>query len=116
MKNSVVSIVLITLAGLSTISVASTPVTSAEAAKSLNAESEALLGVSLQAVSLLFLAKPGTLLLKDSLMQDGSWLSLQALERAGYVKNNLIAAEEGEFVQVSLTTKGQQVVEALRSP
>lgn len=113
MKTIVASAVLIFLLGLTGSTVASPPAAPANAAKSLNAQSKASLGVSIRALSYLFAAKPGTLLLKDSLVQDGSWPYLQELERAGYVRSSLMAAAEGEFVQISLTAKGRQVAGAL---
>jgi hypothetical protein len=88
----------------------------AQAAKSLNAQSKTSLGVGIRALPFLFDSEPGTFLLKDALVRDGSWSYLQDLERAGYVKANLVTSVEGQFVQIELTAKGRELQHALAGP
>ena len=88
----------------------------AEAAVSLNAQSQSSLGVSIRALQFVFAAGPGTYLLKDSLVQDGSWIHLQELERAGYIEAVSVATVEGDFVQIQLTAKGEELQHALAGP
>lgn len=85
----------------------------AEAASSVNNQAKTTLGVDIQSLSFLFEARPGTFLLKDSLVDDGSWSNLQALERAGYVKLTSHADPDGELINIELTDSGQQVLQAL---
>ena len=88
----------------------------ANAARSVNAQSQASLGVSIRALAFLFEASPGTYLAKDSVSLQESWKHLEHLERAGYVKVNTIPSAQGDLVEIVLTAKGQEVAAALRGP
>ena len=89
------------------------PVTRAQAARALDKQAIASLGVDLQSLAFLFSAQPSTLLLKDELVRAGSWNSLKALERAGYVKIRVSRSVEGDFLQIALTPQGRVIHEAL---
>ena len=88
----------------------------AQAASKLNSQSKSSLGVSVRALSLLFQATPGTFLLKDELVRDGSWSYLQELERAGLAKSRVVSQGRESFVQILLTAQGRQVLGALGGP
>jgi hypothetical protein len=88
----------------------------AEAASSVNNQAKTTLGVDIQSLAFLFEAKPGTFLLKDSLVDDGSWTNLKALESAGYVKLTSHPDAAGEVINIQLTDSGTQVLDALSRP
>ena len=88
----------------------------AVAARSINAKAQVSLGVSIRSLAFLFDADPGTYLTKDSLSLQNSWKQLEQLERAGYVKINIITSPQGDLVQIVLTAKGQEVSNALQGP
>ena len=113
MKNSVAWTSFAVLAIASCASLAEPRVTRAQAAQLLNKQAVSSLGVSVRALTFLFSAQPGTLLLKDEFIRDGSWGSLQRLERAGYVKLKVARSTEGEFLQISLTPQGRMLRDAL---
>lgn len=90
--------------------------TPASKATALNNQAKTALGVDIRSLSFLFEAGPGSFLLKDALVDNGSWPSLQKLERAGYVKLTTHADADGELINIALTLKGQQVLQALSRP
>jgi hypothetical protein len=102
-----------------TTATAATAVSAPEAAARLNAQSMADLGVDIRSLALLFEASPGSYLLRDALINNGSWFLLQNLEKKGLVKVDVVrglpngAEPSTEFVVISLTQKGQQVRDAL---
>ena len=83
-----------------------------KAAIDLDAKSKSTLGVGIRALSFIFDANPGTFLNKQSLVDNGSWGSLQQLESAGLVRIRLVQSGQGDLVQMDLTPKGEQVVRA----
>ena len=85
-------------------------------ATTLNNQAKKTMGVDIRSLSFLFEAGPGSFLLKASLVDNGSWPSLQKLERAGYVKLTTHADADGELINIALTVKGQQVLHALFRP
>jgi len=109
------AILLAALVATSCTSVSSTD-SPASAARSINAQSQASLGVSIRSLAFLFEAGPGTYLAKDSVSLQESWEHLAQLERAGYVKVNTIPSAQGDLVEIVLTAKGQEVAGALQGP
>ena len=92
------------------------PMQAAEAAKSLDSDSQATLGIGIRSISLLFHAGPGRFIRIDSLRDDGSWQLVQELETAGYARLTKTVAVAGEFVNVQLTPLGQAVIDTLTPP
>ncbi|MFT3897329.1 MAG: hypothetical protein QM719_06485 [Thermomonas sp.] len=82
----------------------------AQAARALNADSKATLGVGIRSLAFLFDADPGTYLLRNSVSLERSWPQLMALQSAGYVRVNSIQSASGEMVEIVLTPKGESVV------
>jgi hypothetical protein len=64
----------------------------------------------------LFQASQGTYLVKSSASLQESWSYLEQLESKGYVKINTIPSAQGDLVEIVLTPKGQEVVDALQGP
>lgn len=91
-------------------------------AKQLDVQSRTKLGVGLRSLSFLFEASSNSYLLKESLVQNGSWPEIQQLEKAGFVTADVVRGlpngqELGvEFVNMRLTPKGEQVLRALVKP
>jgi hypothetical protein len=91
-------------------------------AKQLDAQSRAKLGVGLRSLSFLFEASSNSYLLKESLVQNGSWPQIQQLEKAGFVTADVVRGLPNgqelatEFVTLRLTPKGQQVLCVLLEP
>ena len=111
-KNIVLATLLAILSGLygDTVSAASPE---ASAARILNVQAKRSLGVDIRALAFLFEANQRTFLRKESLVSDGSWSHLASLEKAGYVTATTIKSRDGDYISLSLTTKGQQVLLAL---
>jgi hypothetical protein len=85
----------------------------------LNQQSKTHLGVSIRALGLLFSAQPSVYALKYGLIRDGSWPFLQELQHAGLIDITTVTglpnggAPTSEFVILKLTSKGQQIRNAL---
>jgi hypothetical protein len=83
------------------------------AARALNSQSKTSLGVSIQALSFLYAATPGTYLAEGGLNANNSWPYLAELERAGYATIN---KSHPDIVQIELTSKGRELLDALHGP
>jgi hypothetical protein len=112
--NKLIAISLATVLSLSEANAASALAqkSPSKAASELNSQSKRSLGVTIRALAFLF--DGGTILLKSSLMEDGSLEQLKSLEKAGYVKTHLVTNADGEFVQIEVTAKGASVLLELR--
>jgi len=88
----------------------------AVAARALNSQSKTTLGVSVRALSFLNDAGYGEFLAARGLDADNSWTFLEELERAGYAKTHRFPSEGGDLVQIELTEKGQELLDALHGP
>lgn len=81
----------------------------AGAGAELQKQAKSTLDVGLRSLAFLFSAGPESFLLKDALLDDGSWSKLVELEKAGYVTLNTITSGDGDFVQVFLTDAGRSL-------
>ena len=85
-------------------------------ANALNVQAKSKLGVDIRSLTFIFQAGPGRFLLKDSMVDDGSWPHLQSLEKSGYVKLSSHPDAGGELINIQLTPKGELVLYALVRP
>ena len=86
-----------------------------QAARALDAQSRAELKVGIRSLAFLFEADPGNYLVRNSVSLESAWPQLMELQSAGYVQVNEISSASGEFVQITLTPKGQAVVDEFAS-
>jgi hypothetical protein len=82
-----------------------------QAARALDAQSKATLKVGIRSLAFLFEADPGDYLVRNSVSLEKAWPQLMELQSAGYVQVNEIQSASGELVQITLTPKGQAVVD-----
>ena len=113
MKNRLIFPFILALAAFAPLSISASGGDASVAARALNSQSERTLGIGIRSLVFLFDAKPGSYLLKDAIVQDGSWPHVMALQKAGYVTVSTYKDAEGEFIQLLLTPKGQQVLSGI---
>jgi len=112
------SLVASPVAFASTAVVASTP---SEQAIQLDRQSRATLGIGIRALSLLLDAQGPSLhfFRKDMLIEDGSWSSVQELDKNGYATVKIVTGvpdgsdPRTEHVVIELTAKGAAVAKSL---